>query len=93
MLSGRQNPLRQISLLPGALDGPRDEAAAIARMGGVRLAIVDRDPLTRYRSGPFGSGYDRAVGAWLNRDFARVETLRGSGTRSPTLDVWLRRVQ
>ncbi len=39
------------------------------------------------------AGYDRAVGAWLNRDFARVETLRGSGRRSPTLDVWLRRVQ
>lgn len=91
ILSGRENPLRQISLLPGSLDGARDERAAIARMGAVRLAIVDRTPLARYRTGSFGTAYDRRIGAWLRLDFDRVETLRGSGPGSPTLDVWRRR--
>lgn len=91
VLSGRENPLRQISLLPGSLDGARDERAAIARMGGVRLAIVDRTPLVRYRTGSFGTSYDRLLGSWLRLNFDRVRTLRGSGSGSPTLDVWLRR--
>ncbi len=91
VLSGRENPLRQISLLPGALDGTRDEAAAIGRLDRVRLAIVDRTPLTRYRTGAFGTAYDRRIGAWLRRDFTRAETLRGSGPGTPTLDVWRRR--
>jgi len=91
VLSGRENPLRQISLLPGSLDGARDERAAIARMHGVRLAIVDRTPLVRYRTGAFGTAYDRLLGAWLRLNFDRVQTLRGSGSGSPTLDVWRRR--
>jgi hypothetical protein len=98
VLTGRTDPLRQLSLLPGALDGPADEDAAIKTMdyAGVRLVITDRTPLVRYETGAFGTGYARRVGAWLRNNFDHITTLRGSGsagTQPRTLDVWLRRNQ
>ena len=98
VMTGRQDVLPQLSLLPGALDGPADERAAIRLMddSGLRLAIVDRRPLTRYDHGTFGVEYDRLIGAWLRRDFNHIKTLRGpavGGEQPRILDVWLRRTR
>ena len=97
VLSGRQDVLDQLSLLPGALATPADERAAIRTLDErrVRLAITDRTPLSRYRRGAFGVGYDRLLGAWLRRDFTRLTTLRGTDAagHERSLDVWLRRTQ
>jgi hypothetical protein len=98
VMTGRTDPLPQLSLLPGSIDGPAQERAAIRTLDerDVRLAVTDRAPLTRYAKGPFGVGYDRLIGAWLRRDFTHLATVRGTagGADQPrTLDVWLRRTQ
>lgn len=97
VLTGRQDVLDELSLLPGALATPADERAAIRTLDdrGVRLAITDTTPLARYRRGAFGVGYDRLLGAWLRRDFTRFTTLRGTDAagHERTLDVWIRRTQ
>jgi hypothetical protein len=89
VLAERPSPLRQLSLLPGALASTADERAAAGRLDDVRLAITDRTPLTLYRHGAFGTTFDQLLSARLRRDFHIVATLRSPG--SPGLDVWLRR--
>ena len=96
VMTGRQDPLGQLSLLPGALPDEQAQRAAIQVMDneGLRFAITDRTPLTRYRRGAFGIGYDRVIGSWLRTNFSHFTTLRGpsAGTEDPRiLDVWLRR--
>jgi hypothetical protein len=96
VMTGRRDVLPQLSLLPGSLDGPAAEDRAIRTMdvAKLRLAIIDRTPLTRYERGPFGSGYDQRIGAWLHKHFTHISTLRGrsGGSEQPRiLDVWLRR--
>jgi hypothetical protein len=90
VMSGRSDPLRTLSLIPGALDGVRGEQAAIRRMGGVRLAIIDRRPFTEYGHGAFGTTFDRELDTWIRRHFRHVETLRGAGAAPRTLDVWIK---
>jgi hypothetical protein len=94
VLASRPNPLPQISLLPGALVPGTGEQAAIATLTkeNVRLAIVDRRPLSEYGQGAFGSSFDRELGSWLGTDFERITTLAPTdGRGGHTLDVWLRR--
>ena len=97
VMTGRRDQLRQLSLLPGALDGPADEREAIRDLeaANLRFAITDRTPLTRYETGAFGIGYDRIVGDWIRNNFTHITTLRGQTTGGDnadrTLDVWLRR--
>jgi hypothetical protein len=96
VLSDRGDVLPQLSLLPGALDGPAAEAQAIRNLqiARVRLAITDRTPVTRYGKGPWGVGYDRRLGAWIRSNFTHLTTLRGTAAGGDTpriLDVWLRR--
>jgi hypothetical protein len=96
VMTGRRDVLPQLSLLPGALHAAADEERAIKTMDDerLRLAIIDRTPLTRYERGPFGVGYDRRIGAWLRQNFTHISTLRGrsgGSQESRTLDVWLRR--
>jgi hypothetical protein len=98
VMTGRTDLLPELSLLPGSLDGPAAQRAAIRTMDerNLRLAITDRAPLTRYGKGPFGVGYDGLIGAWLRRDFIHLTTLRGTaggGDQRRALDVWLRRTQ
>jgi hypothetical protein len=96
VMTGRRDVLPQLSLLPGALDGAQSERDAIRTMedSRLRLAIVDRRPVTRYAHGTFGVEYDRRIGAWLRQNFSHISTLRGrsGGSQEPRiLDVWLRR--
>jgi hypothetical protein len=92
-LSGRSDPLPQLSLLPGTLPTERAEADAIARMGDVRLAVTDRRELSEYGQGAFGESYNRRLGAWLRSDFKRVATYRGSASSGVILDLWQRSAQ
>jgi hypothetical protein len=90
-ISGRTDPLPQLSLLPGTLaDG---SGAAVARMdaAGVRLAITSRTPLDTYEHGPFGETFAQGVARWLDSDFRRTAVLRGTGSDPLVLDVWQRR--
>jgi hypothetical protein len=96
VMTGRHDPLAQLSLLPGALETDADQRAAIKAMEDqdLRLAIVDRRPVVRYDHGSFGVEYDRLVGAWLRKNFTHTKTLRGpsaGGAEPRILDVWLRR--
>ncbi len=90
-LSGRQDPLAQLSVLPGALPTARSQADAIASLerSRVRLAIVDRRAFSEYGQGAFGVTFDRTLAAWIDRHFTHVATLGSPGTRM--LDVWLKR--
>ena len=90
VLADRRDPLPQLSLLPGALATAADEDRAIARLGDVRLAVVDRTPLRTYEHGAFGTTFDRRLAGWLRRDFRRLETARGTGADPRQIDVWIR---
>jgi hypothetical protein len=90
-LSGRQDPLPQLSILPGALPTPQSQSDAIVTLekSRVRLAIVDRRAFSEYGQGAFGVTFDRTLAAWIDRQFRHVATLGSPGTR--VLDVWLKR--
>ena len=90
VLSGRTNPLPELSLLPGTLPTEQAEADAIARMASVRLALTDRRALSEYGQGAFGDTFDRRLGAWLRTDFRRVATYQGAAGSGVTLDLWQR---
>jgi hypothetical protein len=92
-LSGRTDPLPELSLLPGTLPTEQAEADAIARMGSVRLAVTDRRKLSEYGQGAFGESYNRRLGAWLRSDFKRVATYRGAESSGVILDLWQRSAQ
>jgi hypothetical protein len=74
VLSGRRDPLPELSLLPGALPTPDAERAAVARLRDVRLAVVDPRPYTAYGAGAFGTpGFYPLIGAWLRRAPRTIE--------------------
>ena len=91
VMAGRRDPLPQLSLLPGALATAADEDRAIARLRGVRVAVVDRTPLRTYHHGAFGTTFDRRLDSRLRRDFRRLETTSGPGAAGRQIDVWIRR--
>jgi hypothetical protein len=90
VFTDRSDPLKQLSLLPGSLGSAADEEAAIARMDGVKLAVIDRKPLKQYGHGAFGETFDKRIMAWLERDFERVATVRGDGADARAFDIWAR---
>jgi hypothetical protein len=90
VMSGRVDPLRQLSLLPGALADVRAEEQAIARMRDVRLVIADRTPLDVYDHGAFGTTFDRRLARWLHDDFQRLPPARGRGAAPRIIDIWMR---
>ena len=94
VLTGRESPLREISMLPGALPTLADERAAVARLdaAGVRLVVTDRRTWKGYGHGAFGETFQRHVAAWLHDNFELRRTLRGSGGDPRTVDIWIRRV-
>jgi hypothetical protein len=90
-LSGRTDPLPQISLLPGALATPADERAAIRRLdrAGVRTIVTSRRVYADEHQTAFGGSFDRVLAAWIHRSFRHAATLSAGGT-APALDVWVR---
>ena len=90
VLSGRTDPLGQISLLPGALPSVPAEQQAIARLNTahVRVIVTDTHPFTEYGHGSFGTSFDKTLAAWIVRHFNRSGTFPG---KTHTLVVWNRR--
>ena len=76
-LSGRQDPLPQISLLPGALPTTQAQRDAIATLESEPRSARDHrsPPLHRVRAGTFGVTFDRTLAAWIDRHFSHVATL------------------
>jgi hypothetical protein len=92
-VSGRANPLPEISLLPGALSGGGRERRALVRLEGVgvRLAVIDRRTYSGYGHTSFGGSFDRGIDAWIRRSFRRVATFTaGSDPESAHLEIWRR---
>lgn len=91
-LSARNDPLREISLLPGALAGDGREAAALLRLkrADVRLALLDQRLFTEYGHTRFGDSFDRSIGDWIKRDFTLKATLGGGSPDARTIQVWVR---
>jgi hypothetical protein len=94
-LSDRESPLRELSLLPGALADPAAERAAIARLeqSDVRLVLADTRPWKGYGEGAFGVTFDRALGRWIESNFVRAKTLTTGGPGPRTINLWVRREQ
>jgi hypothetical protein len=92
-VSGRTDPLPQISLLPGSLPDAEAEREAIRRLdaAGVDLVVVNTRDLTEYGQGAFGDTYYRTIQDWLDRDFSRVASFGNDGETTVALDVWQRR--
>jgi hypothetical protein len=93
-LTGRADPVREISLLPGMLAGDGQEQAAVARLDAahVRLAVVDRRSFPEFEHTSFGGSFDRRVDRWIRARFTRVaQFTTGRGAESPRLEIWLRR--
>jgi hypothetical protein len=91
-LSGRRDPVPQISLLPGTLPTAADQRREIAilRASGIRLAVIDRRRFTEYGHTRFGRSFDRTLAAWIHGSFTHVATLTAPGPTGRTLDVWLK---
>ena len=89
-LSGRTDPLPQLSLLPGALPTPAAERAAIARLSAadIKLAVTDRRSYAQYGQTFFGGSYDRLVADWIRTHYRHAATL--GGLSGPVLDVWVK---
>jgi hypothetical protein len=92
VLTGRTPALRQADLLPGTLTADGGEAAAIARIDrlGVRIAVIDRQPLSDYGTGSFGTSYDRRLGAAIARRFQLMRRIPGANGLE--IEIWQRRV-
>jgi dolichyl-phosphate-mannose-protein mannosyltransferase len=91
-LSGREDVLREVSLIPSALPTAADERAAIARLedAGVRLAITDQRTWKGYGQTSFGDSFDRILATWIHRNFKHAATLRTEEPKPRILDVWTR---
>ncbi len=82
-MTGRPPALYDPMFLPGLLDSPADELAAIARLEaeGVRYAVVDRRTFVNYGYEHFGEEYNRRLAAWIEREGPPVATF-GDGRRA-----------
>jgi hypothetical protein len=88
-LTDRRNPLRQISLLPGALADAPAERQALSQLNAahVRVVVTDTHAFTEYGHGSFGASFDRPLATWIAQHFVHAGTFPGA-TR--TLIVWRR---
>jgi hypothetical protein len=94
-LAERENPLPQISLLPGALPDAGDQRLAAARLeaAGVRLVVIDRREFPEYGHTSFGGSFDRVLAGAIREHFTLAATLRGDGAGAGArpLELWVRR--
>jgi hypothetical protein len=87
VVAGRPNPLPQLVTLPGALT-IADQRAAEARMGDVRVAVIDTRSFGEFGHGRFGETFDRELARWLHTNFSRESTWPISPDRA--LELWRR---
>jgi hypothetical protein len=89
VLSGRPDPLAQISLLPGALPSVPAERHAIARLNAmnVRVIVTDTRRFAEYGNGSFGTSFDKTLATWIAGHFTRSGTFPG---QTHTLVMWRR---
>ena len=93
-LAQRDDPVREISLLPGMQAGAGREHATISTLEAehVRLAVIDRHTFPAFEQTYFGGSFDRRVDQWIHARFVRIARFTtGSGAASPLLEIWLRR--
>ncbi|HEY3829547.1 MAG TPA: hypothetical protein VGL57_10165 [Solirubrobacteraceae bacterium] len=66
-MSDRRPALYELSVLPGLLDSPAEEQAAIARLrrAHVKLAVIGARDFTAWGTPTFGVNYDPLLGAYL----------------------------
>ena len=93
VLSDRQSPLRQISLLPGALPTRAAERVAIARLERTRvpLVITDSRSFPQYGQTAFGESFDQLLAAWIKGHFRPAASFEVAGAKPRKLQLWLRR--
>jgi hypothetical protein len=92
-ISERENPLPEVSLLPGALAGAGRERRALDRLegAGVRLAVIDRRTFPMYGQTSFGGSFDQSLYTWIRSGFRRVATYSaGADPQTVHLEVWVR---
>lgn len=92
-LTGRTDPLPQISLMPGALPTMSDELSAIARLqqAGVRLVVIDSRTFPEYGQTSFGVSFDRTLAAWISKHYQRAAVLRSAGGSPHHIELFVRR--
>jgi hypothetical protein len=92
-LSGRRDPLEELSLLPGALGGAKGQAAAASELDrrNVRLVVIDARRFPEFDHSSFGRSFSTTLATRIADRFERVAVLRGTGRNPKTLVVWLRR--
>jgi hypothetical protein len=90
VLSERDSPLRELSLLPSALPQPADERAAVARLerDPPVLVITDDREWPGYDHGAFGATFHRRLAAWISGNYTQVQSARAGSSRR--LAVWQR---
>lgn len=93
VLSDRRDPLEQLSLLPGALGGPKGELAAASALDrkDVRLIVIDEREFPEFEHTSFGRSFSSVLASWIAAHYTRAAVLRGTGVHPRTLSVWLRR--
>jgi hypothetical protein len=93
VIADRPNPLRQISLLPGALvkKGATEAAIASLRRARVSVIVTDSRRYTEYDQTYFGGSFDRGLARWLRAHYVRDASLHGFNWGQRSLDVWVRR--
>jgi hypothetical protein len=93
VLADRQSPLREISLLPGALPTRAAEQAAINRLAGARvpLVITDSRSFPQYGQTAFGESFDQLLAAWVKGHYRPAASVGVPGAKPRELQLWLRR--
>jgi hypothetical protein len=94
-LTRRDDPLREISMLPGMLAGKGREQAAIARLDAahVRLAVVNRRSFPAFEHTFFGGSFDRGVDHWIRTRLVRIAQFNTGDSESPHLEIWVGRTR
>jgi hypothetical protein len=76
-MSDRRPALYELSLLPGLLDSPAEEAAAIVRLARehVTLAVIGARDFSAWGTPTFGVSYDPLLGAYLRSSAVATSVL------------------
>jgi hypothetical protein len=93
VLSGRRDPLEQLSLLPGSLGDANGERAAAAMLDRkrVRLVVIDEREFPEFDQSSFGRSFDRLLAARIAAHYEKAAVLRGTGEHAKVLAIWVRR--